>query len=204
MKHLLLPFLSALALQLASCATKRPTVVSMIPLSAPVTTLPSEGIESVRYTENLKAYPLGRYIDPSNRQIMHEGHTVYRVETTAKWNLHPNQPAAIPLGPTVSVRDPAKTQGPLGNELAMEINRQKETTRTVIQGQQVVSTKLGELTTAMQQSRQAVEQSAQLQGEVSAAKQRLDVLEAELRTKQDAAPTATPKRGEEPKGEQPW
>jgi hypothetical protein len=36
------------------------------------TTLPSDAIESVRYAENIKTYPLGRYVDPNNSRIMHE------------------------------------------------------------------------------------------------------------------------------------
>jgi hypothetical protein len=34
--------------------------------------LPSDAIESVRYAENIKTYPLGRYVDPNNSRIMHE------------------------------------------------------------------------------------------------------------------------------------
>jgi hypothetical protein len=44
----------------AGCAVKQPVVTHMTPVSVPATTLPSEGIESVRYAENIKAYPLGR------------------------------------------------------------------------------------------------------------------------------------------------
>ena len=51
------------------------------------TTLATEDMESVRYGENLKAYSIGRYVDPNDGLVMHEAHTVYRVETTAKWNL---------------------------------------------------------------------------------------------------------------------
>ena len=91
---------------LAACASRNEPVVRVTPVSVPGTTLPSEGIESVRYAEDIKAYSLGRYVDPNNPGIMHEAHTIYQVETTAKWNLHPNAPVSMPLGP-VRVRDSA-------------------------------------------------------------------------------------------------
>ena len=170
-----LPFL------LAACATKPSRIVDMTARSVPGTTLPSDGIESVRYAENIKTYPLGRYVDPNNSRIMHEGHSIYRVEKTARWNLHPNEPVSAPLGPVTHVRDSARTGLPVGNELMAELNRQKEATKTVIQGGQVVSQKLGELTAALQKTQQVAVQNAQLKQEVNTAKQRLDALEEELR-----------------------
>ena len=165
--------------------------------SVPGTTLPSEGIESVRYAENIKSYPLGRYVDPNNPRIMHEGHSIYRVETTPKWNLRPNEPVSIPLGPITRIRDSAKNPNPIGDELVAELNRQKEATKAVIQGGQVVSQKLGDLAAGFQQTQQIAAQNAQLKQEVITAKQRLDVLEEELRAKQRAeripAPTNPPK-----------
>ncbi len=176
-----LPFL------LVACATKPSRIVDMTARSVPGTTLPSDGLESVRYAENIKTYPLGRYVDPNDRRIMHEGHSIYRVETTAKWNFHPNEPVS---GPVVHVRDSARAASPVGNELVAELNRQKEATKTVIQGGHVVSQKLGELTTALQKTQQVAVQNAQLKQEVNTTKQRLDALEEELR--KQPTPTAPP------------
>ena len=173
--------LFTLPLLLVACAAKPPRTVDISAHAVPGTTLPSEGIESVRYAENIKEYPLGRYIDPNNSRIMHEGHNIYRIETTAKWNLHPNEPVSVPLGPATHVRDSARTASLVGDELVMELNRQKEATKTVIQGGQVVSQKLGELTTALQQTQQVVGQNAQLKQDVNTTKQRLDALEEDLR-----------------------
>ena len=177
----------ALPALLVACATKPPRVVDMTTRSMPGTTLPSEEMENVRYAENIKTYPLGRYVDPGNSRIMHEGHSIYRVETTAKWNLHPNQPASAQFGPVNHVRDSARRPLPVGDELVAELNRQKEATKTVIQGGQVVSQKLSELTTALQKTQQIATQNVQLKQEVNIAKQRLDALEVELR-KQPAIP----------------
>ena len=181
---------------LAACASRHEPVVRVTPSSVPGTTLPSDGIESVRYAENIKAYPLGRYVDPNNSRIMHEGHSIYRIETTAKWNLHPNVPVSVPLGP-VRVRDTAKTTSPVGNELVAELNQQKEATKAVMQGGQAVSQKLSELANKLQQTQQIVTQNAQLKQEVDNTKQRLDALEDALRKQQRAervtAPAQAPK-----------
>jgi hypothetical protein len=183
-----LTLLISMSLLLAACATKPAHIVDMSARSVPGTTLASNGIESVRYAENIKSYPLGRYVDPNNSRIMHEGHDIYRVETTPKWNLHPNEPVAVPLGPTIHVPDSARHSAAVGDELVAELNRQKQATKTVIQGEQVVSQKLGELTTALQKTQQIAAQNVQLKQEVNTTKQRLEALEEELRK----PPTITP------------
>jgi hypothetical protein len=174
-------------LLLVACATKPPRVVDLSARAVPGTTLPSDGIESVRYAENIKAYPLGRYVDPNNRRIMHEGHSIYRVETTANWNLHPNDPVSVPLGP-VQARDAARSPLPVGDEIVAELNQQKEATRAMMQGGQLITQKLGELAGKFQQTQQIAAQNAQLKQEVDTTKQRLDALEEQLRAKPSATP----------------
>ena len=119
---------------------------------------------------------------------MHEGHSIYRVETTAKWNLRPNEPVSAPRGPVVHIRDSAKTTSPVGDELVAELNRQKEATKAVIQGGQVVSQKLGDLAGSLRQTQQMAAQNARLKQEVDTTRQRLDALEEQLRAKPSAAP----------------
>lgn len=177
----------SMPLLLAACAAKPAHVMDMSARSVPGTTLPSDGIESVRYAENIKTYPLGRYVDPNDVRIMHEGHSIYRVETTTKWNLHPNEPVAVPLGP-LRIRDTALAPSLVGDELVAQLNQQKEATKAVIQGGQLVTQKLGELAGKLRQTQQIAAQNAQLKQEVDTAKQRLDALEEQLRAKASAAP----------------
>ena len=181
---------------LASCATHRSARVRMTPTFVPGNSLPSSGLESVRYAENIKAYPMSRYIDPSNRLVMHEGHTIYRVETTAHWNLHPNAPVAVPLGP-VRARASSKSASPVNEELVMEINRQKAATRTLIQGTTDVSTKLDELSHSIEKTRQLARETEELKQQVDTTSQRMQALEQELRQSPPPAPSlaATPDTG---------
>ena len=165
---------------LSGCASNRAPSVGVRPRAVPGTTLPSEGIESVRYAENLKAYPLARYIDPINRRLMHEAHTIYRVETTPRWNLHSEQPATIQRGPAMRSSNRVSA-APERDELIVELNRQKEATRAVMQGTQAVSQKLNQLGESVQQTKHVAAENLVLKREVDATQQRLNALEAELR-----------------------
>ena len=186
-----LPWLISMPFLLVACATKPARVVDLSARAVPGTTLPSDGIESVRYAENIKAYPLGRYIDPNNRRIMHEGHSIYRVETTTKWNLHPNEPVSVPLGP-VQVRDAARRTSQVRDEIVAELNQQKEATKAMMQGGQVVTQKLGELAGKLQQTQQNAAQNVLLKQKVDTAEQRLDALEEQLRAKPSATSAKRP------------
>lgn len=178
-------------MMLAACAGRHPTAMRTGAHDVPGTALQIKGIQSVRYAENIKAYPLGRYIDPNNSRIMHEGHSIYRVETTAKWNLHPNEPVPMPRGP-FHIRDSARTTAPVGDELVAQLNQQKEATRAIMQGGEVVSQKLGELSGKLQQTQEIAAQNALLKQEMNTARQRLDALEEQLRAKPPTAPSKSP------------
>lgn len=191
-----------LSIILSSCATRHASLVRTTPRAVPGTTLSSEGIESVRYAENIKTYPLARYVDPNNTRIMHEAHPIYRVETTGKWNLHTNPRVSLSSGRSGSVQDTTTASAPLRDELMAELNRQKEATRTVIEGGEAVSQKLGELANTVQQTKQIAEQNSQLQEDVNTTKQRLQTLEEELRKKQRAERTNQPV--EEQKEQSDW
>lgn len=57
----------------------------------------SRGSSNVLQPEQVEAYPIARYQDPSNPNIMHERHFVYRKQAQ-KWNLTPNTSEQINLG----------------------------------------------------------------------------------------------------------
>lgn len=43
----------------------------------------------------VRAYQLGRYVDPEDSRLMHEAHVVYRIEEDAVWSLD-TEPEAAP------------------------------------------------------------------------------------------------------------
>ena len=172
---------------LPACASKKPVVVQMPP-SVPGTILTTDDMESVRYGENLKAYSIGRYIDPNDGLVMHEAHTVYRVETTAKWNLHPNAPATVPGGPVVGIIDPAHKDSPVTPEIVAEVDRQKAATMALIVQGQRMNLALNQLSKTLSSTAQVAAENVQLKGELTTAEKRLDALEEDFRKEQTEAP----------------
>ena len=177
--HFLIPLVL-----LASCASHpRPRVVQT-PVSVPGNTLPSSAAESVRYSENVKAYPIGRYIDPNNDLVMHERHTIYRVETTAKWNLHPGGPPTVPLGPALGIVDAARHNSPVNAEVVAEVSRQKATTQALLDQGAKLNQTLSQLSGSFQLIKQLGEENQQMRQQLTATQNRLDLFEQELRKNQ--------------------
>lgn len=67
-----------------------------IPVYVAAQTIPADSSEKVRSNPVMRSYAVGRYVDPSRRNVMHEQHTVYREEQSPRWNLIP-QPDADPV-----------------------------------------------------------------------------------------------------------
>ena len=109
----------------ASCASRPQIVVRPAPPAA------VEPVEAVRYSEVVRAYYVGRYVDPNRPETMHEHHPVYRIETSARWNLHPGPSATTGLlNPPL---DAAFAPPPTNDVLIAEMNRQREATARVME-----------------------------------------------------------------------
>lgn len=187
--HLIKSLPLLLTLLAVSCANKTPPVVMVEPV--PGRHLNRAESDRVRLPETVNAYPLGRYADPNHRGIMHEAHTIYRVETTPRWNLAGREKTTTSVAPAAARRDPS------ASELLVELNRQREATRSVIESGETVSSKLSGLATLFQQNHQALaEQNAGIRKELQATRDRLETLE-----KQAAGPhetQAAPSSDEDP------
>ncbi len=117
------------------------------PEVAPVsgTDLDPTNLGNVRVGESLKSYPVGRYVDPNDPNVMHEAHVVYRKEVGTSWNLNPNAPTVVPLGPVVAVADPAKTPDPLPEELEQKMAEQNQLVASLIEQNEALVQQLGKL-----------------------------------------------------------
>ena len=117
------------------------------PLPAPVsgTDLDQGNVEKVRLSETLKSYPVGRYVDPTDANVMHEAHVVYRKEAGASWNLNPNAPTVVPLGPVMAVADPARTPNPLPAELEQKMAQQNQLVASLIEQNEALAKELSKL-----------------------------------------------------------
>jgi hypothetical protein len=179
---------------LPACATKKPVIVHM-QHEVPGTIIPAEDMESIRYGENLKGYTVGRYIEPNDSLVMHERHTVYRVETTAKWNLHPNPAVAVPMGPVGRIVDPAHREPPVNAEIISEVNRQKAITQAIMAQDQKMGRALDQLSTVVKVNQQMAQENMQLQQEMTTTAKRMDALESQLREQPTISGTSSETNG---------
>lgn len=191
---------------LSACASKKPVVVLMPP-AVTGNSLSTADMESVRYCENMKAYPVGRYVDPDDGMVMHEAHTIYRVETTAKWNLHPDvypyAPGNLPGGPVVGIVDPAHSASPVTPEVAAEVERQKIATQALLSQGQRMNVALNQLSKFLPATSQVADENAQLKVQAMATERRLELLEDQVR-KQQAETEFTPPVTPSVKGTNDW
>src|ERR1700720_312819 len=124
---------------LAACASRAPRRVAVAPAPAgqPVA---SDGL---RTNEQLREYRLGRYVDARDPFVMHEGHPLYRVETSARWDLRPNNGAALPRRNTI--QQPSVSAN---DAVVAEVNKQRAATRVFTEQTAALNQRLGELSQA--------------------------------------------------------
>jgi hypothetical protein len=131
----------------AGCATQKKLFVAEAPPPLPVsgTDLDQKNTEKIRGGETLKAYPIGRYVDPRDPNVMHESHVVYRKEAGANWNLAPNAPTVVPLGPALAVSDGAPQPNPLPAELEQKVAEQNQLMAALVEQNEALAAELSKL-----------------------------------------------------------
>ena len=180
MKQLLLiPFLL-----LAACATHAPkkiTALRAAPAGRPVS---SNGL---RTSDDLREYRLGRYVDARDPLVMHEGHPVYRVESSARWDLRPNNGTAPPRREAV----PSQTAS-ANDAVVAEVNKQRAATRAFTEQTAALNQKLGELGEAVGETQEIAKQNVELKRDVTALRQQLNALDTQLRDRKSPTPSTSP------------
>ena len=166
----------------ASCASRPQLVVRPSPPPA------VEPVEAVRYGEVVRAYHVGRYVDPNHPEAMHERHPVYRIEVSARWNLHPGAlNTANLLNPPP---DAAFAPPPTNDVLVAEMNRQREATASVMQEAAKLAQSYGELQAVVVEMKNVARNSALLSVRLATNEQRVVEFGKELQ-KLSAAPSPT-------------
>jgi hypothetical protein len=192
---------TTVAILLIGCAKEHAPKVVVVRQGVGGTILPSFGLESVRYGENIKAYPVSRYIDPNDPSVMHEGHVLYRVESTAKWNLHPNLPVVIPMGPSVVVNNPSRRTQVLSQELESELANQRARSTEMVQQNQRFTGMIKDLQTTMQQAQQRLQETQGVKTQLDQIRRQMDELKLEV---DDEKPKAPPSSSPPPAPKKGW
>jgi hypothetical protein len=181
-------FLLPIGAALAACGSSRPSAtVAMQTMPPAMAGASLAETESVRSGEALKAYPVGRYADPGNPGVMHEGHSIYRVEQGPRWNLNPHAPVSVPLGPTVAVSDPAQQLSPVAAELEQRIEQQNRLIAAAIEQNDRLSEEIQKLQDEQARTREDAAERERLQQEL--AQKEHDLAESR---KREAAPSPPP------------
>ena len=170
---------------LSACSTT--PKLTLRPQQAPATSA-----DGIRYPEVLHAYHIGRYADPNDDLIMHEQHTVYRVEENTRWNFHPG-PVDGNL-PTLPPRDAAFAPAPVNDAILAEVNSQRLATTEIMMQARTLSAALAQFQAALSQTKTNLQETARLRVTVNDMQKRLDALD----TAQEQAPAATLSTTNEP------
>jgi hypothetical protein len=168
---------------LAACASHSPhrTAAAAAPAGQPVA---SDGLRS---NEQLREYRLGRYVDARDPFVMHEGHPLYRVETSARWDLRPNNGASLPRRNTV--QPPSVSAN---DAVVAEVNKQRAATRAFTEQTAALNQRLGELSQAVGQTKEIAKQNLELKRDVATLRTQLDALDVKLRDRKPATSSPSP------------
>jgi hypothetical protein len=138
---------------------------------------------AVRYPEVVRAYHVGRYIDPNDDLVMHEQHAIYRVEENTRWNFHPGPVDGNLLVPPP--RDAAFVPAPVNDAILAEVNSQRLATTQIMMQARTLTAALSQFQTALSQTKTNFQETVILRATVNDMKQRLAALE----TAQGQSPT---------------
>ena len=142
---------------------------------------------SLRTEDQLREYRFGRYVDARDPLVMHEGHPVYRVETSARWDLRPNEKSSlqrrdIVQSPSVSAND----------AVVAEVNKQRVATQAFTEQTATLNQRLTELGEAVAQTKEIAQQNLALKRDVTALREQVDTLQAQLRRRKSDKPSPSP------------
>ena len=154
-------------LLLSACSTPKLALRPLPPPSA-------AGNSAVRYPEVVRAYHVGRYAEPNDDLVMHEQHTVFRVEENTRWDLHSGSGG----GSAIIPRDAAFSPAPVNDDILAEVNSQRLATAQIMGQSRALSSALMQFQSALQQTKTNWQQTAALRAIVSAMQQRLDAIES--------------------------
>jgi len=155
---------------LAACASQPSRKIVIVP-AVDAGTAP----QSIRSSEQVKAYQFGRYADPSDRLVMHEAHPIYRIEKSASWNLRGD-------GPQISSAAKNAALAPERDALVAEVNRQKAATKALIDQTSSLNQKLAPVVSSVAEAQKVSQENLTLKNDLTEMKKRLETVEAQLRS----------------------
>jgi hypothetical protein len=141
----------------------------------------------LRTADQLSEYRLGRYVDRRDPLVMHEGHPVYRIESSARWDLRPNNSSSL------SRRNVVQPPNVSANDAVVaEVNKQRAATRAFTEQTATLNQKLNSLGEVVGQTQEVAKQNLELKRDVAALREHLDRLDTQLREHKTPASAPSP------------
>ena len=145
---------AAISGMLCGCKTEElpepPREYINVPIQCVAGAIPAGSQEKVMSNPNLRAYAIGRYVDPGLR-VMHEQHSVYRVEQMPAWNLIP-QPDADPVLRAQKMRQERYADAATGQieRATAEVRSTQRMVNSLIEGQALQKEQAAELVSSLE------------------------------------------------------
>ena len=174
------PLLVLVAACLSACASQK---VTEVPSAAPVvadTVLDPTNQENVRNSSVVQTLSVGPSQDPTNPNIREDAHNIERVVEPESWNLHPNVPTAINMGPIVAINDPNRQAEPMTPELVQKIQQENQLLKVTAEQNDAMAAKIAELQALLKTKQMTDQENADLTARVAQLEKAQKELEAKL------------------------
>ena len=174
------PLLVLVAACLSACASQK---VTDVPSAAPVvadTVLDPTNQENVRNSSVVQTLSVGPSQDPTNPNIREDAHNIERVVEPESWNLHPNVPTAINMGPIVAVNDPNRQAEPMTPELVQKIQQENQLLKVSAEQNDAMAAKIAELQALLKTKQMTDQENADLTARVAQLEKAQKEMEAKL------------------------
>jgi hypothetical protein len=161
-----------------------------VPVAAPAvagTVLDSTDQENVRNSSVVQTLSVGPSQDPNDPNIRVDAHNIERVVEPESWNLHPNVPTAINMGPIVAVNDPNRQSEPLTPELVQKIQEENQLLKVTTEQNDAMAKKIAELQDLLKSKQMTDQQNADLKARVDQLEKAQQSLETKMDTKGSAS-----------------
>ena len=165
------PYYLILLIFLPACSTAPKLALHPVPTPALTDT------SAIRYPEIVRAYHLGRYVDPNNDLVMHEQHVVYRVEENTRWDFHPG-PAQGFVSTSSLPTNAAYSPVAANDDILAQVNSQKIATAQIMAQARMLAAALAQFQSALQQTKTNLQATTTMRATLSNMQKRLDALES--------------------------
>ena len=156
-----------------------------VPAAAPAvagTVLDPTDQENVRNSSVVQTLSVGPSQDPNDPNIRVDAHNIERVVEPESWNLHPNVPTAINMGPIVAVNDPNRQSEPLTPELVQKIQEENQLLKVTTEQNDAMAKKIAELQDLLKSKQMTDQENADLKARVDQLEKAQRTLETKLDT----------------------